>query len=170
MFPPPGRAKLLLSRKPSRRLSIFPRPHTATPRPNLAHSSSPSGTTRRNSCDGAPQLAQGAALRFVGYREFGLFVPRHPANPREVAGLARDFTQSHRALGRSLPACRDTGQRPGKRLRVSPGLDSLTGPLDSWRANMLKPTSDCYRCGMVIPDWSSSGERTTIAGNLAKSA
>jgi len=81
-----------LSRKPSRRLrgllSPLPRPHTVSPPPNLARSSSPSGTTRRNSCDGAPQLAQGAALRFVGYRESGLIVPRHPANPREVAGLA----------------------------------------------------------------------------------
>ena len=75
MFPPPGRAKLPLSRKPSRRLSgllsPLPRPHTASPPPNLARSSSPSGTTRRNNCDGAPQLDQGAALRFVGYREFG---------------------------------------------------------------------------------------------------
>jgi hypothetical protein len=112
MFPPPGRAKLPLSRKPSRRLSIFPRPQLrASPPPNLARSSSPSGTTRRNSCDGAPQLAQGAALRFVGYREFGLIVPRHPANPREVAGLAGGFTQSHRALGRSLPACRNRWAR-----------------------------------------------------------
>ncbi len=71
----PGRAKLLLSRKPSRRLSgllsTLPRPHTASPPPNLARGSSPSGTTRRNSCDGAPQLAQGAALRFVDYRESG---------------------------------------------------------------------------------------------------
>ena len=83
IFPPPGRAKLPLRRKPSR-----PRPHTVSPPPNLARSSSPSGTTRRNNCDGAPQLAQGAALRFVGYREFGLIVPRHPAQPREVAGLA----------------------------------------------------------------------------------
>ncbi|MEY3225551.1 MAG: hypothetical protein RLZZ536_170 [Planctomycetota bacterium] len=24
----------------------------------------------------------------MGYQEFGLIVPRHPANPREVAGLA----------------------------------------------------------------------------------
>jgi len=87
MFPPPGRAKLLLSRNPKRALSRqlsrkpsrplsgllspLPRPHTASPPPNLARSSSPSGTTRRNNCDGAPQLDQGAALRFVGYREFG---------------------------------------------------------------------------------------------------
>ncbi|MFN5795935.1 MAG: hypothetical protein ACK5AN_00270, partial [Planctomyces sp.] len=42
----------------------------------------------RNSRDGAPQLAQGAALRFVGYQESGLIVPRNPANPRGVAGLA----------------------------------------------------------------------------------
>ena len=90
--------------------------------------------------------------------------------PAGSQGWRWGFTQSHRGLGRSLPACRDTGQRSGKRLHVSPGLDSLPGPLDSWRANMLKPTRDCYRCGMVIPDWSSSGERTTIAGNLAKSA
>ena len=103
-----SRAKLPLSRKPSRRLSIFPRPQSrASPPPNLARSSSPSGTTRRNSCDGAPQLDQGAALRFVGYREFGLFVPWHPAHPREVVGLARGFTQSHRALGRSLSAGRN---------------------------------------------------------------
>jgi hypothetical protein len=68
----PGRAKLPLSRKPSRPLSIFPRPlPRASPPPNLTRSSSPSGTTRRNSCDGAPQLDQGAALRFVGYQEFG---------------------------------------------------------------------------------------------------
>jgi hypothetical protein len=102
------RAKLPLSRKPSRRLSIFPRPQSrASPPPNLARSSSPSATTRRNSCDGAPQLAQGAALRFVVYRELGLFVPWHPAHPREVVGLARGFTQSHRALGRSLSAGRN---------------------------------------------------------------
>ncbi|MFN9040654.1 MAG: hypothetical protein ACK5YO_30470, partial [Planctomyces sp.] len=80
---------LLLSRNPNCALNRKPnRLPRASPPPNLARSSSPSGTTRRNNCDGAPQLAQGAALRFVGYRESGLFVPRHPANPREVAGLA----------------------------------------------------------------------------------
>ena len=72
MFPPRGRAKLPLSRNANCVLSRQPnRQPRASPPPNLARSSSPSGTTRRNSCDGAPQLAQGAALRFVGYREFG---------------------------------------------------------------------------------------------------
>jgi|GEM_PF-2845163 hypothetical protein len=72
MFPPPWEGEApaepqtsgLLSHKPNRLLRT-------SPPPNLARSSSPSGTTRRNSCDGAPQLAQGAALKFVGYREFG---------------------------------------------------------------------------------------------------
>ena len=92
VLPPPGRAKLQLSRKPSRQ----PR---ASPPPNLARSSSPSGTTRRNSCDGAPQLAQGTALRFVGYREFGLIVPRHPAHPREVAGVDEGLHSESPGIG-----------------------------------------------------------------------
>ena len=92
MFPPPGRAKLLLSRNPNRALRT-------SPPPNLARSPSPSGTTRRNSCDGAPQLAQGTALRFVGYREFGLIVPRHPAHPREVAGVDEGLHSESPGIG-----------------------------------------------------------------------
>jgi hypothetical protein len=72
IFPPPGRAKLPLSRNANCVLSRQPnRQPRASPRPNLARGSSPSGTTRRKSCDGAPQLAQGTALKFVGYQEFG---------------------------------------------------------------------------------------------------
>lgn len=66
----------------------------------------------------SPQLAQGAALRFVGYEESGLIVPRHRANLREVAWLVEGFNQSHRALGLSLSAgrglffsCRVSGVR-----------------------------------------------------------
>ncbi len=112
MFPPPWEGEAPAEPQTSRLLSHKPnRQPRASPPPNLARSSSPSGTTRRKSCDGAPQLAQGAALRFVGYREFGLTVPRHPANPARSRGWRWGFTQSHRALGRSLPACRNRWAR-----------------------------------------------------------
>ena len=97
-----------------------------------------SRTNFRKASTSSSTVLMDRILQFVPAQiKLNYIVPRHPANPREVVGIDGGFTQSHRALGRSLPACRDTGQRSGKRLHVSPGLDSLPNLLDCRRAHML---------------------------------
>ncbi len=62
-------------------------------------------------CRLSPQLAQEAALRFRGDQEFRLFVPRYPANPREVAGLAVGISCQLSVVGcqLSVVSCRVSG-------------------------------------------------------------
>jgi hypothetical protein len=95
-------------------------------------------------CRLARQRAQGAALRIVGYQEFGLIVPRHPANPREVAGLAVGLHSESPGIGAepvsgpgsvvscqlSVVGCRVSGLicQPGANESSRPTCTSATGP------------------------------------------
>ncbi len=112
VFPPPGRAKLLLSRKTSRLLSGLPSPPSASPvlpahdqtLPAAHRHLEPSGETvateplnwlKEQPCDSW-------AIGDLGSPSRGI----QPI-PARLRGWRGGFTQSHRALGRSLPACRD---------------------------------------------------------------
>ncbi len=71
-----------------------------------------SRTNFRKASTSSSTVLMDRILQFVPAQiKLNYIVPRHPANPREVVGIGGGFTQSHRALGRSLPACRNRWAR-----------------------------------------------------------
>jgi hypothetical protein len=100
VFPPPGRAKLLLSRFP--RPCRVPAHHQTLPAghrhlepPGETAATEPLNWIKEQPCDSW-------AIGNLGSSSHGI----QPI-PARLRGWRRRFTQSHRALGRSLTACRD---------------------------------------------------------------
>ena len=64
-----------------------------------------------------------------GESEFWLIVPRHPAKPREFAGLAEGLHSESRGIGAEVVSCRASPRQSGANRSSRPTSPSATGPV-----------------------------------------